>query len=146
MHDIKIMCPAVAPQRSILWFRKGLRLHDNPSLLAAIKGATHLYPVFVLDPWFLKPDVVGVNRLNFLLESLTGSDLPHAFYQTSRCIPLTLLVCLCEVHFSSKLLRIPCRSSQQSPGEGVQPLGIERQSTGCLAKGMEGLEHHSVVL
>ncbi|KAK9914767.1 hypothetical protein WJX75_000282 [Coccomyxa subellipsoidea] len=65
------MPPVVVPQHSILWFRKGLRLHDNPSLLAAIKGATHLYPVFILDPWFLKPDVVGVNRLNFLLDSLT---------------------------------------------------------------------------
>ena len=64
--------PSSPPQRSLLWFRKGLRLHDNPALLAAIQGAAHLYPVFVLDPWFLKPERVGVNRLSFLLDSLTG--------------------------------------------------------------------------
>ena len=64
--------PATPTQRSLLWFRKGLRIHDNPALLAAIQGASHLYPVFVLDPWFLKPERVGVNRLSFLLEALTG--------------------------------------------------------------------------
>ena len=36
--------------RSMMWFRKGLRLHDNPALLEALQGAEHLYPVFCLDP------------------------------------------------------------------------------------------------
>lgn len=35
---------------------QGLRLHDNPALLAAAKDADHLCPIFILDPWFLKPD------------------------------------------------------------------------------------------
>jgi cryptochrome len=48
-----------------------LRLHDNPALLKSIEGCTHLYPIFILDPWFLKPDKVGTNRMQFLLESLT---------------------------------------------------------------------------
>ena len=39
---------------SILWFRKGLRVHDNPALLEACKGANHMYPIFVIDPHFLK--------------------------------------------------------------------------------------------
>ena len=38
--------------RAIHWFRKGLRLHDNPALLKACEGSSELYPVFVLDPWF----------------------------------------------------------------------------------------------
>lgn len=63
--------PLSGVQRSMLWFRKGLRLHDNPALIAASK-AVYMAPVFVLDPWFLVPQKVGVNRLNFLLESLTG--------------------------------------------------------------------------
>jgi hypothetical protein len=33
---------------SILWFRKGLRLHDNPALHEALKDTTDFYPVFVL--------------------------------------------------------------------------------------------------
>ena len=44
---------------SIIWFRKGLRLHDNPALLAAAADADHLCPLFILDPWFLKPDRCG---------------------------------------------------------------------------------------
>jgi cryptochrome len=41
-------------KRAILWFRKGLRLHDNPALLEAASGASALYPVFVLDPYFVR--------------------------------------------------------------------------------------------
>lgn len=33
---------------------QGLRLHDNPALLEALTGAEHMYPVFVLDPYFLQ--------------------------------------------------------------------------------------------
>ena len=32
---------------------QGLRLHDNPALLDACKSK-HMYPVFVIDPHFLK--------------------------------------------------------------------------------------------
>ncbi len=59
---------------AIVWFRKGLRLHDNPALLAACEGARRLYPVFVLDPWFVNPERVGLNRMRFLLESLQDLD------------------------------------------------------------------------
>jgi deoxyribodipyrimidine photolyase len=38
--------------KSILWFRHGLRLHDNPSLLAAIENGrknVRFYPIFIFD-------------------------------------------------------------------------------------------------
>ncbi|XP_052224895.1 cryptochrome-2-like [Dreissena polymorpha] len=57
-------------QRSVHWFRKGLRLHDNPALNAACENASHVWPVFVLDPWFARFAKVGVNRWRFLLQSL----------------------------------------------------------------------------
>jgi len=63
-----------APSRTILWFRKGLRLHDNPALLDAATNATALFPVFCLDPHFLHPDRVGPNRLGFLFEALADLD------------------------------------------------------------------------
>mmetsp|Transcript_8668 Transcript_8668/g.28563 ORF Transcript_8668/g.28563 Transcript_8668/m.28563 type:complete len:182 (-) Transcript_8668:1233-1778(-) len=71
--------PAVAASsttRSIVWFRKALRVHDNPALLAGIKGnaVSASQPVFVLDPWFCKPSRVGSNRMRFLLESLRDLD------------------------------------------------------------------------
>ena len=53
--------------RSVLWFRKGLRVHDNPALQRACEGASAVMPVFVLDPWFMSPERVGANRVRFLL-------------------------------------------------------------------------------
>lgn len=58
----------------IHWFRKGLRLHDNPALLAAMKDCSELYPIFILDPWFPKNMQVSVNRWRFLVESLKDLD------------------------------------------------------------------------
>ena len=66
---------APSPTRTMLWFRKGLRLHDNPALLdAAGPATTALFPVFCLDPHFLHPDRVGPNRLGFLFEALADLD------------------------------------------------------------------------
>ena len=59
---------------TVVWFRKGLRLHDNPALLEALDGGSRVMPVFVLDPYFLKPQNVGTNRMNFLLQSLADLD------------------------------------------------------------------------
>ncbi|PQQ21282.1 (6-4)DNA photolyase [Prunus yedoensis var. nudiflora] len=69
---------------SLMWFRKGLRIHDNPALEYASKGSNFLYPVFVIDPHYMKPDPeafspgsskAGLNRIQFLLESLRDLDL-----------------------------------------------------------------------
>ncbi|MBN3318031.1 CRY2 protein, partial [Atractosteus spatula] len=60
--------------RSIHWFRKGLRLHDNPALLASLRDCAELWPVFLLDPWFPKNARVSVNRWRFLLRALQDLD------------------------------------------------------------------------
>ena len=36
-----------------MWFRKGLRLDDNPALSAAVKTGLPVFPFFILDPFFL---------------------------------------------------------------------------------------------
>ncbi|KAM6585887.1 hypothetical protein CsatB_012889 [Cannabis sativa] len=68
---------------SLIWFRKGLRIHDNPALDYASKGTAALYPVFIIDPHYMKPDYnafspgssrAGLNRIRFLLESLVDLD------------------------------------------------------------------------
>uniref|UniRef100_A0A2P2JWZ5 DNA photolyase n=1 Tax=Rhizophora mucronata TaxID=61149 RepID=A0A2P2JWZ5_RHIMU len=68
---------------SLMWFRKGLRIHDNPALQHASKGSDFVYPVFVIDPHYMKPDPsafspgstrAGLNRIRFLLESLADLD------------------------------------------------------------------------
>ena len=96
---------AMATKRSILWFRKGLRVHDNPALVKACDGASAVQPVFVLDPWFVKPERVGANRLRFLLESLEdldaslrskGSSLLVLHGDPERVIPAALEAWRCD--------------------------------------------------
>jgi cryptochrome len=62
----------------ILWFRKGLRLHDNLALLRAFELAQKedlvLFPLFCMDPYFVKEGKVGVRRWQFLLDTLNDLD------------------------------------------------------------------------
>ena len=57
-----------------MWFRKGLRLHDNSALHAALEQEGPLYPVFILDPALTRPQKLGINRLAFLLGTLHALD------------------------------------------------------------------------
>jgi len=59
---------------AIHWFRKGLRLHDNPSLREVLETKKKVIPLFILDPHFQNPNYVGVNRMNFLMETLQDLD------------------------------------------------------------------------
>ncbi|KAG1970170.1 cryptochrome-1 [Pimephales promelas] len=61
-------------QNSVHWFRKGLRLHDNPALIAALKDCRHIYPLFLLDPWYSTNTRIGINRWRFLMEALKDLD------------------------------------------------------------------------
>lgn len=60
----------------IHWFRKGLRIHDNPSLIKAcdiVRSNSDkfvLRAIFILDPGILKWMNVGPNRYRFLQQSL----------------------------------------------------------------------------
>ncbi|XP_058192366.1 (6-4)DNA photolyase [Rhododendron vialii] len=75
--------PMASGSNSLVWFRKGIRIHDNPALEYAAKESSYLYPVFVIDPRYMEPDPTafspgsaraGVNRIRFLLESLADLD------------------------------------------------------------------------
>ncbi|XP_075693136.1 cryptochrome-2 [Rhinoderma darwinii] len=65
---------STAAVNSVHWFRKGLRLHDNPALVAALRGARCVRCVYILDPWFAASSSGGVNRWRFLLQSLEDLD------------------------------------------------------------------------
>lgn len=58
----------------IHWFRKGLRVHDNPALTQAVRECTEngsqLRPIFILDPEIRKWLKVSDNRWRFLAQSL----------------------------------------------------------------------------
>ena len=55
----------------IVWFRRDLRINDNPALLEAA-GRGDIVPLFVLDDRLRKPS--GPNRLAFLYGSLRALD------------------------------------------------------------------------
>ena len=59
--------------RSIVWFRRDLRLADNAALLAAIRQG-EVIPVFVIDPALLKSDRVGAKRVAWLAANLRELD------------------------------------------------------------------------
>lgn len=56
------------------WFRKGLRLHDNPSLREGLNGCSTYRCIFIVDPWFAGSSNVDINKWRFLLESLDDLD------------------------------------------------------------------------
>lgn len=60
------------PIRSIMWFRRDLRVSDNPALLAAIAAGDEIVPVFILDRKLI--DATGSKRLAYLGQSLRALD------------------------------------------------------------------------
>ncbi|XP_046812613.1 cryptochrome-2 isoform X1 [Lucilia cuprina] len=60
----------------IHWFRKGLRVHDNPALKTVFDKAQQqpdkycVRPIFILDPGIIEWLRVGANRWRFLQQSL----------------------------------------------------------------------------
>ena len=67
------------------WFRKGLRLHDNPALLHALSLANNgtttnngnygrIYPVYIVDPNCYALLKCSVSRAKFLLECVQDLD------------------------------------------------------------------------
>ena len=56
---------------SVMWFRRDLRLADNPALLAAVADGDHrVVPLFVLDPRLWGP--AGPSRRAYLIASLSA--------------------------------------------------------------------------
>jgi len=53
---------------SVMWFRRDLRLADNPALLEAVASGEGVVPVFVIDPALWQP--AGEPRRAYLLASL----------------------------------------------------------------------------
>jgi deoxyribodipyrimidine photo-lyase len=73
---------------SVMWFRRDLRLADNPALLAALAGAadTQVVPLFVLDPALRCP--AGAARRAYLEASLTDLGMRVGGLQLRRGDPV----------------------------------------------------------
>ena len=62
----------MASTTAVVWFRRDLRLHDLPTLLAAADRAERALALFVLDPQLLAPS--GAARRTFLYRCLRELD------------------------------------------------------------------------
>lgn len=60
---------------TVHWFRKDLRLHDNPALREALANSKEFYGVYFLDPEAIKQSRTSPNRVIFLLQCLQDLDL-----------------------------------------------------------------------
>ncbi len=56
--------------RGLVWFRRDLRLHDNPALSAACKECEEIVPLFVFDEPLLRSHVFGSACVAFMLGCL----------------------------------------------------------------------------
>jgi len=67
-------------KRSIMWFRRDLRIGDNPALLEAIATADEVVAVFILDRKLIES--AGSKRLAYLAQSLRALDasLGHSLH------------------------------------------------------------------
>lgn len=93
--------------RSLVWFRRDLRVHDNPTLSDAVNNSDEVLPVYTFDPhWFdegmFGMDRIGGYRARFLWESVEdlrskiqslGGDLIVRSGEATDVIPS-----LCDEH------------------------------------------------
>ncbi|GKS63326.1 deoxyribodipyrimidine photo-lyase [Nitrospira sp.] len=63
--------------RGIVWFRRDLRLHDQPALTAALEECDEVVPLFVFDEPLLQSGEFGSASVNFMLGCL--HDLSTSF-------------------------------------------------------------------
>lgn len=59
---------------AIVWFRRDLRVHDHPALVAALARHERVIPLFVLDDALLGGRYCGAPRAAFMLRCLTALD------------------------------------------------------------------------
>jgi hypothetical protein len=57
--------PTSGGKHTVHWFRRGLRLHDNPSLREGVRNSTTYRCIFILDPWFAGSSNVGINKWRY---------------------------------------------------------------------------------
>uniref|UniRef100_A0A0A9YAC5 Cryptochrome-1 n=1 Tax=Lygus hesperus TaxID=30085 RepID=A0A0A9YAC5_LYGHE len=121
------------------WFRRGLRLHDNPSLKQGLENATTFRCIFILDPWFAGSSNVGINKWRFLLQCLEDLD------QSLRKLNSRLFVIRGQpADILPKLLKewgTTCLSFEEDP----EPFGrVRDQNIIALCRSMNITVHTSV--
>lgn len=129
---------APGPGHNVIhWFRKDLRLHDNPALLDALRDCRSFYAVYIFDPVSIKAAKVSPNRWNFLLQCLVDLDKNLKKRGTRlhvmRGQPTTLLPQLFQEWSITKLtLESECEPFGQQRDEAITSLAEEFNVEMCI--------------
>ena len=111
--------------RSIFWFRRDLRLADNPALLAALAESDEVIPLFIMDE-----DVAsraGANRNANLVNSLKSLD--ESLHGNLHVISGSVVDVLKQVKEYYKATSIHCHQE-------FAPFGVKAEAD-CSAAGIE---------
>ena len=65
VNTVKMTRKTSRRKLTVHWFRKGLRLSDNPALLRGIRRCETFRCIFILDPWFAGSSNVGTNKWRY---------------------------------------------------------------------------------
>lgn len=73
-------------KHTVHWFRKGLRLHDNPAIHEGLAGSKTLRCVFLIDPWFAGISNAGINKWRYFCRFI------YLFYRQKCMICLSVFM------------------------------------------------------
>lgn len=136
------------PKESIAihWFRKGLRIFDNPALRYVLKQSLDskkygkqltVLPLYIMDPTYVNPNKVGVNKMNFILETL--KDLNKNLKDK---LGLNLKIAKGKpVSIFKKLIKVFNIRFLSYEAEQVEPYGVNRDEE-VLSTFAENREEH----
>lgn len=107
-------------KRSIIWFRRDLRISDHPALLAAIAESDEIIPVFINDPQLIKSG--GANALAYLAQSLHHLD--ESLGKSLQVITGDQIKVLKDLQkkYSAQSVHI---SAEYEPARSAQDLAVE---------------------
>ena len=127
----------------VVWFRRDLRLDDNPALLAAHQRSKgRVLPLYILDPRDYEPNLLGwprcgAYRAQFLIESLTDLKLKLKRLGSDLVVrigpPEEILPSLAEKQGATHLYTL----EPQDPQEAKAVTAVK---DGCYREGVEFVE------
>jgi deoxyribodipyrimidine photo-lyase len=116
--------------RSIVWFRRDLRISDHPALVAALSESDEIVPVFIIDSKLIER--TGSNGLAYLAQSLKNLDASlDKKLQVIAGQPIEVLKKLQE-KYNAQSVHI---SAEYEPVSAAQDLEIEKSGIKLVRTG-----------
>ena len=116
--------------RSIVWFRRDLRISDHPALVAALSESDEIVPVFIIDSKLIER--TGSNGLAYLAQSLQHLDASlNKKLQVIAGQPIDVLKKLQE-KYNAQSVHI---SAEYEPVSAAQDVEIEKSGIKLVRTG-----------